>query len=109
MALWPRVLDALIALIELPEADAGDDADDGADDEPVSFSSGAAFNQLANAVRADNDPFASISGDLRLLVASRVAEFAHAHPGQLQPLIQQASIDAQQMLARYLQAAGLTV
>jgi exportin-2 (importin alpha re-exporter) len=70
---------------------------------------GSSFNQLANAVRADNDPFAAIVGDLRLLVATRFAEAAHARPGELQPLIQQASPDAQQVLARYLTAAGLSI
>jgi exportin-2 (importin alpha re-exporter) len=113
VALWPRVLDALIALIELPEADAGDDGDDDGDDDAAAAygttGGGSSFNQLANAVRADNDPFAAIVGDLRLLVATRFAEAAHARPGELQPLIQQASPDAQQILARYLTAAGLSI
>jgi exportin-2 (importin alpha re-exporter) len=107
VGLWPRVLDALIALIELPEAEAGGDDDDDGGDEPAAYSGAASFNQLANAARSDNDPFSNIVGDLRLLTATRLCDFGRTHPGRLMPLVAQASPDAQQMLAQYAQAAGL--
>jgi exportin-2 (importin alpha re-exporter) len=106
VGLWPRVLDALIALIELPEAESGGDEDDDGGDEPIATGT-ASFNQLANAARSDNDPFANIVGDLRLLVATRICDFGRTHPGRLMPLVAQASPEAQQMLAQYAQAAGL--
>ena len=70
------------------------------------FLSGASFNKLAHAVRADNDPFSDVQGDLRALFATRLAERARAAPGSIAPLVAQMAPEAAQAVQGYLAAAG---
>jgi hypothetical protein len=103
------VLDALIALIELPEADAGGDDDDDGDDDAGPPTRRRLVVQPAGQRRARRQR--SVLGDRRRPAicssATRLCDFGRTHPGRLMPLVAQASTDAQQMLAQYAQAAGL--
>uniref|UniRef100_A0A1I8G889 Exportin-2 n=1 Tax=Macrostomum lignano TaxID=282301 RepID=A0A1I8G889_9PLAT len=118
-AQWPKLLTALVALIELPQAEVGEEdqlagafASDGpAGDHAGGIGSGAAsYNQLVFAGKPATVDLSLISGgaaggtDAKSGLARGLRDLSMRAPGQLQPLIRQADPQAQQYLQQYLSA-----
>jgi exportin-2 (importin alpha re-exporter) len=115
---WLALLNALVALFELPAAkeDEGEAAADAAaeailarladDNDGTSYTP--TFNKLRCAVAASVDPFAEVDGStLPSLLARQLASFGSA--GQVGPALRQLPAEVQQALSRYFQQAGVAM
>lgn len=107
----PQLVESTVQLLESSEPDATADDDDDDEANPVvdETGGGTSFNVLHYAARVDNDPFASVSADLRLLFASSLAELSRAHPGQLASLFSHLTPACAQALAKYCRDANVQI
>ncbi|BFY99292.1 hypothetical protein BsWGS_02332 [Bradybaena similaris] len=108
-ALWPRLLQALIGLFELPEDDSLPDDEHfiEIDDTPGYQTS---YSQLAYAGKQDHDPIAGLADNPKLTLAKHLEKLAVRHPGLLQPLISSGmEPEARNFLQQYCQSANVNL
>lgn len=108
-ALWPRLLQALIGLFELPEDETLPDDEHFIEIEDTPGYQ-TAYSQLAFAGKKEHDPLGSDVVDPKLNLAKHLAKLAIGHPGKLPVLISKGLEEgAQTYLQHYLQAANVTI
>jgi len=105
--LWPRLLQALIGLFELPEDESVPDDEHFIEIEDTPGYQ-AAYSQLAFAGKAQHDPLKGISDDPKISLVKQLAKMSVAFPGQIQPLISSGmENNAQKFLQQYCQTANV--
>merc|ERR1719391_740866 len=85
-ALWPRLLQALIGLFELPEDDTVPDDEHFIEVEDTPGYQ-AAYSQLAFAGKPEHDPLKGFTDDPKISLAKHLEKMSVAYPGVVQPLI----------------------
>ncbi|CAL1529016.1 unnamed protein product [Lymnaea stagnalis] len=107
--LWPRLLQALIGLFELPEDDSVPDDEHfiEIEDTPGYQTS---YSQLAFAGKQDHDPLAGFADDPKLNLAKHLEKMATRCPGMIKPLISSGmEAQAQSFLLQYCQSANINL
>lgn len=107
--LWPRLLQALIGLFELPEDESVPDDEHFIEIEDTPGYQ-AAYSQLAFAGKAQHDPLKDITDDPKLSLVKHLAKMSTAYPGVIQPMIStHMECDAQKFLQQYCQSANIQI
>merc|ERR1719239_57589 len=107
--LWPRLLQALIGLFELPEDESVPDDEHFIEIEDTPGYQ-AAYSQLAFAGKSQHDPLRDITDDPKLSLVKHLAKMSTAYPGVIQPLISSSmEADAQKFLQQYCQSANIQI
>ncbi|XP_076462956.1 exportin-2-like [Babylonia areolata] len=108
-ALWPRLLQALIGLFELPEDESIPDDEHFIEIEDTPGYQ-TAYSQLAFAGKREHDPLGSDVADPKLNLAKHLGKLATGHPGKLPVMISKGLEErAQTYLKNYIQAANVTI
>ncbi|KAK7100974.1 hypothetical protein V1264_023831 [Littorina saxatilis] len=108
-ALWPRLLQALIGLFELPEDDSVPDDEHFIEIEDTPGYQ-TAYSQLAFAGKKHRDPLGSDVPDPKLNLAKYLGKLSSGHPGKLPVLINTGLEEApRNYLQHYIQAANVTI
>lgn len=106
--LWPRLLQALIGLFELPEDDSIPDDEHFIEIEDTPGYQ-TAYSQLAFAGKKDHDPLGADIPDPKLNLAKHLGKLATGHPGRLPTMIAGLDEQAKTYLQHYVQVANVTL
>ncbi|XP_035826529.1 exportin-2 isoform X2 [Aplysia californica] len=108
-ALWPRLLQALIGLFELPEDESVPDDEHFIEVEDTPGYQ-AAYSQLAFAGKAEHDPLKGFGEDPKLNLVKHLEKLSTGYPGVIQPLISSGmDKEAQGFLQQYFQTAQVQI
>ncbi|CAB4022796.1 exportin-2-like, partial [Paramuricea clavata] len=106
---WAPLLNALLAVFELPEDTSTPDDEHFIEIEDTPGYQ-AAYCQLAFAGSTDHDPFSASIPDAKIYLAQCLNKLSTAHPGKVTPMIKSSlSPDALACLQKYFTAAGVTL
>uniref|UniRef100_A0A0B7B1D2 Exportin-2 n=2 Tax=Arion vulgaris TaxID=1028688 RepID=A0A0B7B1D2_9EUPU len=108
-ALWPRLLQALVGLFELPEDDSLPDDEHfiEIEDTPGYQTS---YSQLAYAGKQEHDPLTGLAEDPKINLAKHLEKMAIRRPGMLQPLINSGmEPEARNFLQQYCKSANVNL
>ncbi|KAL3867833.1 hypothetical protein ACJMK2_040679 [Sinanodonta woodiana] len=107
--LWPKLLQALIGLFELPEDDSIPDDEHFIEvDETPGYQT--AYSQLAFAGKKEHDPVGDSVPQLKMRLVKHLEKLASQYPGKLLPLINTGmQQEAQKYLQGYMQLAGVNL
>ncbi|PVD23451.1 hypothetical protein C0Q70_16723 [Pomacea canaliculata] len=109
VSLWPRLLQALIGLFELPEDDSIPDDEHFIEIEDTPGYQ-TAYSQLAFASKKERDPLGCEISDPKLNLAKHLGKLATGHPGKIPTLINTGlQPEAQNYLSQYIQAANVSI
>lgn len=107
--LWAPLLQALVALFELPEDDTIPEDEHFIEIEDTPGYQ-ATYSQLVFAGKKERDPLAGVITDPRLYLAQSLGKLSTKHPGKLNPLISSGlQENAFSFLQSYFQAANVTI
>ncbi|KAH9496808.1 Exportin-2 [Bulinus truncatus] len=108
-ALWPKLLQALIGLFELPEDDSVPDDEHfiEIEDTPGYQTS---YSQLAFAGKQDHDPLSGFTDDPKINLAKHLEKMSVRRPGLIQPMINSGmEAEAKNFLNQYCRVANITL
>lgn len=105
--LWPPLLEAIIAVFELPEEESTDDNNHFVElEENDSYQ--ASYSRLVFATKKEIDPLVEI-GDPKIYLAQNLSKLSQKYPGKLKPLIMSLHENAQNFLNKYLIICNVTI
>jgi exportin-2 (importin alpha re-exporter) len=104
-AFWPKIMAALLGVIELPEDDTVQHGEFAEEDDEIDHAfSSAAFSPLSFAAKSDVDPFPGVNP--KAYLATQFQTLLQAQP-QVQPLVAALEPNALEALRQYYQLAGI--
>ncbi|XP_046365033.2 exportin-2-like [Haliotis rufescens] len=109
LPLWPKLLQALVGLFELPEDDSVPDDEHFIEIEDVAGYQ-TAYSQLAFAGKKEHDPLGDSIPDPKTFLAQHLQQLSASNPGMIANMISTGlQPEAQNFLQQYLQAAGVSL